>query len=275
MKKYFSLLLAMMLVMLAAQSAGASEAGEQKNPWEKFSLGLGGFIASLESEIRLGSEGAGVDVNLEDAFDLDSTATVFRAEALYRAGESRRHRLDLSYLDIRRRGTRTLTRDIEIKDKTFTIGTTVDSSLNIKIIKGGYGYSFFQDERFDVGVGLGVYVMPIDYSVTSGTGRAESESITAPLPVLSLYANFAFTTKLFLKQNIDLFYLEYSRFKGTLADTKIALEYNVWKHVGFGLAFDMFRLSLEADGGDYPGIDFVGDIKFRYAGLMLYGKVYY
>jgi hypothetical protein len=39
-----------------------------------------------------------------------------------------------------------------------------------------------------------------------------------------------------------------------------------WKHLGFGLAADVFNLNIEADGEDYPGIDFKGDLEFKYTG---------
>jgi hypothetical protein len=91
-------------------------------------------------------------VNGEDALGLDSSLTVFRADAVYRFTSNRRHRFDLSYVDLRRSATRTLQTDIQIKDQTFPVGTTVDSLFDIKIIRGAYSYSLFQDERIDLGL---------------------------------------------------------------------------------------------------------------------------
>jgi hypothetical protein len=118
--------------------------------------------------------------------------------------------------------------------------------------------------------------MPIKIRVSSSrSGTAEEESITAPLPVLGLRFDFAITPKFFLKQNVDFFYFQYQNFQGSLFDAKIGLEYNVWKHLGFGIAYDYLRFELKAEGQDYPGIDMVGKIQFGLGGLLLYGKLYF
>jgi hypothetical protein len=49
----------------------------------------------------------------------------------------------------------------------------------------------------------------------------------------------------------------------------IALEYNPWKYIGFGFGYNIFRVSIKADGNDYPNIDFVGKIQLNYPGLLL------
>jgi hypothetical protein len=45
--------------------------------------------------------------------------------------------------------------------------------------------------------------------------------------------------------------------------------------VGVGVAYDLLRLQVKADGQNYPGIDMVGKIQFTYSGLLLYGKFYF
>ena len=269
--------IAFALAFLSA-SVVAAEEGEKAKPWERFSLNLGGFVATFNSDIRIGSKslGVGIDVNGEDALGLDSSLTVFRADAVYRFTSNRRHRFDLSYVDLRRGATRTLQADIQFKDQTFSAGTTVDSLFDLKIIRGAYSYSLFQDERIDLGLSAGVYVAPIKIRISSSnTGTAEEETITAPLPVVGLRFDFAITPKFFLKQNIDFFYLQYQNFQGSLFDAKIALEYNVWKHLGFGIAYDYLRIQVKAEGQDYPGLDMAGKIEFGLGGLLLYGKFYF
>ena len=72
----------------------------------------------------------------------------------------------------------------------------------------------------------------------------------------------------------DLFYLEYGDFEGSISDFNIALEYLPWKHVGFGLGLDALRVRVEAEGSDYPGVDFKGAVEFDYFGAQLYVKVF-
>ncbi len=100
----------------------------------------------------------------------------------------------------------------------------------------------------------------------------EESSSTAPLPFLVAHIDYALTTKLFIKQSLNLFYLEYKDFKGRLVDATIGLEYNLWKHFGMGLAFNIFSLHVE-DNKEATNLN--ASIDFGFSGLMLYGKVMY
>ncbi len=68
----------------------------------------------------------------------------------------------------------------------------------------------------------------------------ESETFTAPLPTFGLRADFAITPEWFLRSSFEIFYLEIKEFTGHIYESKVALEYCPWKHLGFGLAFDVF-----------------------------------
>jgi hypothetical protein len=45
--------------------------------------------------------------------------------------------------------------------------------------------------------------------------------------------------------------------------------------VGLGLGFDSLAIHLEADGEDWPGADFEGDVDFKYMGLQLYLRLFF
>ena len=266
------LLIASFPAVLAAQSTEPKE-----NPWERFSLSLGGFITTLDSTVVLGAKelGTGIVVDVEDALNLDSSLTVFRGDAFVRLGSSNRHRLDFSYYDLRRSATRTLTKDLEVGGNIYPIGTTVDSSLDLQIIKGGYSYSLLQDNRVDIALGLGMFVIPIDFEVSASGRRSTSESITAPLPYLHFRADIALTPKFFLRQTYEFFWLQVNNFEGNLFNGLIALEYNPWKYIGFGFGYNIFRVSVKAEGSDYPNIDFTGKIQLNYSGLLLYARTWF
>src|SRR5580765_4491655 len=96
------------------------------SPWEKGSLQVGGFIATFNSGLTFGTSGGGnANISGEDRLGLDSTLTVFRADAFYRPGESRRHQLDFTYAAYHRDGSSTLSRDLTIGDATYPIGAEV------------------------------------------------------------------------------------------------------------------------------------------------------
>jgi hypothetical protein len=237
MKKIICIFVMLFIIGMFSQPAIAEINDSKDLPWERFSFKLGGYIADLNSELRIGSGtlGAGVSVDVEDALGMESSMSVFRAGALYRFGTNRRHQVDFTYYDFRRDATQKIGRDIDWGDNTYPIGTTVESFFNFRVFKGSYSYALLQDDRFRISASFGLYVMPIDMGISADEIGAEEEDITAPLPVFGIKGDFAITPKLFLKQSFEAFYLEYENFKGSIVAANLLLEYNIWKNVGLGI----------------------------------------
>jgi hypothetical protein len=255
---------------------------DPRTPWDKMSLQVGYFITTTNTSLRFGS-GIGIEIEAEEFLGLDTTSDVFRVDGYWRFTKSRRHRIDLSWFSLNRSGQRVTDQDFVIEDPegneiTIPAGSSVDAFFNLDIYKAEYSYSFFQDDRFDLAVVLGLYVMPIEAGFSS-TGFIDydlEEDFTAPLPVIGLRSDIALTPKWFVRSGFQVLYLEIDRFEGAIFQANAALEYLPWKHVGIGLGFDLLHLEIEAEGKeDYPGIDLRGNIEFTYAGLSVYGKVYF
>jgi hypothetical protein len=261
--------------------AFAEDPGSLDKPWEKASLNLGYFISDLNTDIRIGS-GVGVAIDVEKALGLDTTNSIFRIDALWRFTDSRRHRLNFTWLSFDRDGLRTIGQDIEYEDKdgniiTIPLGTQVTSEFDLDIYKLAYSYSFFQDNRMDLAASVGLYTMPINFGLQA-TGLIDanaSEKFTAPLPTLGLRADFAITPKWFIRTGFEVLYLKINEFKGSIYEGNAAVEFLPWKHLGFGLGYNIFDLQIEADGEDYPQIDLVGEIEFRYSGVLFYAKLFF
>lgn len=280
MKRTLPALILIAFLTAACPSVFAEDAAKhttEKSPWDRFTINLGSFISSTDSNVRLSAKGVGVGIDVEEALGLDTTTTVFRVGGIWRFTDNRRHRADLAWFALRRAGDKTLGQDIVIDGVTYPTGTQVRSGFDIDIYKATYSYSFFQDDRVDIGAGLGLYIMPISFELNASgfLNGYTSESVTAPLPVLGLRADFALTPKWLIKSYFDFFYLEYEQFKGAVFDTKISIEYKAFKHVGFGLGVENFNIKIEAEGEDYPEIDLVGEIEYGYVGALLYATFYF
>lgn len=266
------------LGILAVTPAGAEDKDFSVKPWDKGSIAVGSFVAGTDSSLRLGVTGIGVTIDVEDALGLESTTTVLRTDAFWRYADNLKHRLEFTWFALRRDGQNTIGRNIPVGGgSVIPIGTTVESTFDFDLYKLGYSYSFFQDNRMDIAAGFGLFIAPINFEINASgfVTNYAAESITAPLPVLTLRGDFAITPKLFLKNQVEAFYLEYANYRGAIYDYRLNLEYNWFKHVGVGLGVETFNLNLEAEGSDYPGVDFVGEIGFRYTGAMLYMKFYF
>lgn len=274
MKAKRSIILLLAVVFLVSSYATSFALVESDElPWERFSVKLGGTGTTLDSSARVGTAGVGLEIDFEEALGLESSSFVFRLDALYRSSKNLKHTFGFSYFDLRRDSTKVLTEEIEFGGETFTVGQQVDSFYNLRIFRGDYRYSFLLDERVDLTVGLGLYVMPLEVGIEAST--VNREEMTPVLPVLSLGFNFVITPKVFLKQQYGVFYLEYDNFEGGMTSANIAVEYNAFENIGFGLAFDSLRVRLKAEDEDYPSVDFVGEVNFSYAALMLYMKIFF
>ena len=78
---------------------------------------------------------------------------------------------------------------------TILEGTQVSGFFNFDVCKLAYSFPFFQDERFDLALSFGLFIMPVEFGFNATGLVAEriEESITAPLPVVCFRGDFALT----------------------------------------------------------------------------------
>ncbi len=254
---------------MSMQPAFAEESG---SPWEKWSLSLGGFAASLSNDVRIGTPGVGAEIDLEEALGLESSDTVFRVDAAYRFGSSRRHRMDFTWFDLSREATRTLTQDINIDGTTYPVGTTVDSEFDLAFYNVRYSYSFLQDDRVDFAGSVGLHVTDIGLTVRAAGIGAAGDSVTAPLPLIGGRLDVALTEKWTMRSSVELMYVEVGDFKGQISDVLLAAEYRAWKNFAIGAGLNAVRIALDVDD-DSSGVSFEGSVHSDFVGLLFYGKM--
>lgn len=263
------------LVALASAAYAQNPNGE---PWQKFSIAIGGFTSASDSEIQVNSSatGVGVVVDLENTLNVNSRFNTVRIDTLYRYGETERHQIEFHYFESNRSGDRFLTEDLQIGDTLFPAGTQLHTEFNLNFANIDYAYAFIQDDRVRFAASGGLHVTGVGLKVESaGLAVAEDDSFTAPLPVVGLRLDVALAENWILKTAFDIFYLEYDNFKGRLSDIFLGVEWNPFKHFGFGLGFNNIGYLVEGDGSDPNGMDFDGTVKFGLTGFMIYGKYFF
>lgn len=244
--------------------------------WERFSVNLGGFLTTFNSDIQLGSRqlGLGININLEDALGLSTSNTVIRGDVEYSFGKKRRSSVSFGYFGFYRSSYKVLESEIEVGSSVFPIGTEVTSKSDVQIFRTNYTYSYYKDERIKLGVALGVFVMPTNFSISALNSSDEKAEFIAPLPVLGIRNIFQVTPNVLIKQNIEVFYLATSDFKGSMSDIVFLVEYNPFKHFGFGLGINIFRLNLSVYENS-TFFNFEGTMKTGFTGLLFYGRYFF
>ena len=264
-------LIAMISAMLSFPVLAAQEEGAKR---DRFKVKLGGFfVQSTDTTIRLDQTNGilGTTLDFESDLNVDDSDDVPRIAGYWRFKP--RHRLTFDFYDVERDGTTITTRDIDFGDVNFPPGSAVNSFFDQETIKLSYVYSFFQDERMELGVGGGLHVTKLDTGIRTANGAIQEQADgTAPLPVLTARLDFGLTPKLGLLINWDFFFVEDADgdYEGSWTDMQFLLEHRTFEHVGFGGGLNVWNFDIDAEDDDLRG-----SFKSRWNGWLIYTMAYF
>jgi len=263
---------AAVLTIIACALAAPANAEDKPYP-DRWMLRLGGYsVSDANTLVRLDANNAPVGAYIDFAQTLggQTSASVGRFDGLFRFND--KHALGFSWYALRFIGNRTLSSDVDWGGNTYPVGTPVDSELKFNIYKVNYQYSLINTSEVELGALAGLHVMDFSMGIDApGIGQARSESVTAPLPVLGLFARYNFTPRLSSYFNYQFFFINYQdTVKGGLQDFLLGLEYRVSRHFAVGAAFNRFAMYLESKGDQTT---LYADSRWR--GTMLYGSLYF
>jgi hypothetical protein len=247
-----SLFAAAVFAALVLAGAVRVDAEEEKLP-DKFVVRLGGYsIKDYSAIVRLDANNSpvGTYVDFHDTLGGETRAMVFRLDGLYRFTE--RSGLGFAWYDVRFRGSRVLSEQIVWNGQTYDIGTPVDTSIKFTVYKVNYQYSVFHDEEVELDASIGLHIMHIQAGIeASGINQSQGDSVTEPLPVWGLFADYKFTPRFSAFYNYQVFFINYQdKVKGGLQDFLFGLEYRLTKHIALGGAYNRFALNVKAQGND-------------------------
>src|SRR6267142_3823734 len=245
----FAIVFGAMLV-LCATLAHAQDAPIHPALHDKFYFGGGIFFPRTSTSAQLDVPGGiGTNVDFEQALGMDTQKTVPDAFFRWRFGD--RWRLEAEYFELNRSGDKVLQQNITWNGQPFAIGTEVISKFNFSDIRTSVGYSFFKTADKELGVGFGFHLASYDVGLQAAAVGNEAKKFLAPLPVFSVYGQFALTEQWAVGGRMDRFSMSYDKYDGNITSMGLDLNYQPFRHVGFGLAYRSLFVSLKATGSDY------------------------
>lgn len=255
--------------------AQSPDSAYHQNKWDRFSVSFGGFLASYNSDIKVANDqvGLGITIDIEDVLGITSNTFAFRGNASYRFGKRQRNTLSAGYFGIFRSSKKTLERELEIGDEVFPVGTELAVKFNFTIIRAKYDYTFFEDDRVSLGTSFGLFIVPFSLAINTTSFNDHQTKFTAPLPLLGLRSDFRISQKFSLYQSVELLYLTFGNYQGSILDLNMLLEYKAFSNVAFGAGLNSNRLKVNIES-ENTKIDFFGTMRMEYTGLMLYAKYY-
>lgn len=270
-----ALVAATVLSSLLLSSPGHAGSDRKSVVENRFMIDLGAYFPDFSTDAVIGREGRliGSIIRLESDLGLENDASAGRLEGYYRFKP--KHAIDWQFLTLSRSGSSVLDQEIVIKDRIFQFGADTDSSFDSQVYRIAYRYSFFQNEKINTGisVGLGAYGFELALAGEAiltddegGMSTAEfvrvEENITVPVPTFGVFINYAVRKDLMFAFNLNFLDLEVGDFEGRLVDSDFALSWYFSKHVGIGVEIASTNIEVRVTSGDNPFF-----VDYRYSGL--------
>lgn len=220
--------------------------------------------------------GVGATVDFTNTLGGDTSTNAFRFDGLYRFNDY--HAVGVSWYRVGLSGQKALNQQIQIDDKIISAGASTQTSLNFNIYRLLYNYSFYRNDKVELGVSPGLYMMNTKFSFAAqgtingqtATSTTVNEQLTLPLPSIGLVANYNITPKLQFQSRYDFFYLTVNQYTGSMFEFYAGLEYRFFQHFAMGAAFDRLTAGLNASGSSGFDINFGYNLAYVYATLYAF-----
>jgi hypothetical protein len=260
-------------ILIAVMTVCSQAWAEEERFPDRFMLRLGGYqIRDADTIVRLeeNNQPGGAYIDFNETLGGETSATVFRLDGLYRFNE--RHGIGLGSYALKFTGSKVLDKEIDWAGRIYPANTKVDSEIKFGIYKLDYQYSLFHNDKAELGASFGFNIMKISTSVVAqGINQSGSRSVSAPLPVWGMFADYKFTPRLSAYYNYQFFFVNFQdKNKGAIQDFLFGLEYRLFRNIALGAAYNRFGMQLEAKG-DKATLN----LDTNWNGGMLYGAVYF
>src|SRR5262249_45164136 len=155
---------------------------------DRFFVGAGAVWvqSNVTANLNTGRIGLGTFVDFEDDVGL-SKSNVLGLVA-FRAHLSERWLLEAEYFRLNRDGEKEISRTIDWGNLNIPLSAVVRGSSSMDDTRVSVAYSFFRTEDKEIGIGIGAHVMRLDATLATRNLGSERASQSAPLPVLTMYA---------------------------------------------------------------------------------------
>lgn len=239
---------------------------------DKWMFRLGAYIIDgANTTVSVNSAiGVGAVIDYQKDLGGEDGDTIPRIDAYYRFNE--RHRIDFTSFSIDRKGTRTLTIDLDIGDDSFFASETLNSDIKYTLYRLGYGYSFYHSPKTELTLTAGLNITKYDLSFATADGaKAESAGVSVPLPVIGLRMGYAITPRWSVQYVSEAFFIDIEdTFRGGIINFELNTEYRLFKYFALGGGLARIGVNAEVDDEDWRG-----RVTDSYRGFNIYGAFHF
>jgi hypothetical protein len=231
-------------------------AGQTASPiTDHFALRLSYSPLAVHTQLRLDPTGlpnGGTPVSGENDLGLPRKNPEGLVELIFRLHERNRMRVDYFQLD--RSGNAVVDRTIIFGNETYDVGNAVQTSLNWKMMGFTYTRALIQNDRFELGVGLGVHLLDADVTGTDPTLIETHETAkTGAFPTGALETMWRISRRFAFTGRGQYFRAAYHGFTGSLGEYHGDFQYRWKPPFALGVGYSYTRASFADPTSNTPG----------------------
>ena len=262
MKKYLSLGLFAASFVLFSAATQAQDYEYHPALSDSFHASVGMFRSDNTFNISVDGVNVGLgDIDLGKSVGVDETNSLLNIQLRWNFGSEDQWSLWGQYFKNKSSGDAVLKEDVEWRDVTFREGSFVGAGVSVEVIRLFAGYSFIKSDQTDFGAGIGIHNLDLSTYIEGeilvddgGTGfyRGDASS-SAPLPNLGVWYLYSPAKKWLLHARVDWISANIGDYDGTLWNTNVGVNYQLFRNFGLDLSYQYFNLNVGVDSSNWKG----------------------
>ena len=259
----------------ASTTAFAQAQGLLDNPFV-FNLGVFVLGTDVKGNLNGTASGSNQQVDFDRDFGKAGDASRARVDALWRINP--KHHLRFLYFDNDSTRNRVIDRDIAWGDYTFKAGGNVETKVKYEVYELAYEYAFMRTPTYEVAASFGIHnehfntrltgnatITDANGNVSAASASTESNSVSAPLPVIGLRGGWVVAPQWYLDGQVQLFKVNVNGIDGNWTDLRLGGTWMFSKNFGVGLGYNRFYTHVDVNKSNFNG-----NLKFGYQGVQAY-----
>jgi len=139
----------------------------------------------------------------------------------------------------------------------LTAGSSVTGGTGQKITRMFFGRAFDSSLQYDYGLGIGIHRIEIEAligeDIIINFGETAAVSASGPLPNIGGWYYYSPSEKWYLGGRLDWFQVSVGDYAGGLVNFSTGANYQMFKHVGIGLNYQIVSLNADVKNSNWRG----------------------
>ncbi len=252
--------------MTAVAPALHAEAG---NPLtDRFSISLGGFLLSTDTEVRVDGATRGTEIDAERDLGLEDSDR-FRIDAYWRM--TPRQKIRLMYFDTSQEATKTLEDEIVFRDTVYPVNLDIRATTQTQVIELAYEFTFMHRDSYDLSGSFGIHNLKFETGLSGELNGQQLPNLTntaeanGPLPVLGVHGVWRINDKFYIDAMIQYFSISIDEYDGSVTDYTASAVWQFSRHWGIGAGWNNFVTKVDVDGANFDG-----HLRWKYGGARVF-----